>query len=71
MINLVPITLWELFKTLCTGTVVTEFSNIIFKASGNNFELIQADFNEKIYIADEKSNEVKARKEKKRKSEVR
>ena len=61
MIDVGPITPWELIKTLCTGTAVTEFNDILFKASGKTFEYIQTDFNEKICIAtDEKSDEVKA-----------
>ena len=48
-----------MFKTLCTGTLVAEFNENFFKASGKTFEFIQADFNEKICIADENPNEVK------------
>ena len=61
MIAVVPITPWELFKTLCTGTAVTELNDIIVKASGKTFAFIQTDFNKKICIAtDENFNEVKA-----------
>ena len=66
MINVVLIILWELSKTLCMVTVVAKFNNILFKASGKTFNLIQADFNKKICLADENSKEVKAWKEKKR-----
>ena len=65
IISVVPITLGELFKTLCTVTVVTEFNDTLFKASGKTFEFIQADFNENICITDENSDEFKSQKEKK------
>ena len=55
MINVGPITQWELFKTLFTGTAVAEFNDIIFKASGKTFEFIPEDFNSKICLADENS----------------
>ena len=64
MINVGPITPWELFKMLWTGMVVVEFNDILFKARRKVFEFIQADFNENICLADEGSDEVKARKEK-------
>ena len=63
IINVGPITLWELFKTLCTGMAVAELNDIFFKASGNTFEFIQEDLNEKICLTDENSKEVKAWKE--------
>ena len=59
MINVVPINPWELFKIICTGTMVSEFNNILFKARGKTFEFIQADFNKNICLADESSNEFK------------
>ena len=65
MIYVVPITLWEIFKTLCMGMAVAESNDIIYKASRKTFKFIQADFNEKICLADESSNEFKACKEKK------
>ena len=34
IIDVVPITPWELFKILCTGPAVAEFNDIFFKASG-------------------------------------
>ena len=65
MIDVVPITTWELFNTVCTGTAIMEFNDILFKASGEIFASIQTYFNEKIYIAtDGKYDEVKAWKEK-------
>ena len=64
IIDLVPITQWELFKTMCMGTSVAEFNGILFKASGRTFKFIQEDFNKKICLADENSEEVKAWKEK-------
>ena len=33
MIDVGPINLWELFKTMCMGTAVAEFNDILFKAS--------------------------------------
>ena len=69
MIDAVPVTPWDMFKTLLTGTSVAEFNVILFKASRKCFEFIQADFNEKIYLTDESSNGVKSWKgKKKRKS---
>ena len=64
MINVGPITLWDMFKTLCTGTTVAEFNGILFKASRKTLEFTQAYFNEKIFLVDEKSDEVNAWKEK-------
>ena len=64
MIDVGPITPWGMFKMLCTGTEVTEFNKILFKASGEIFEFNQADFNKNICLIDEKSKEVKAWKEK-------
>ena len=64
MIDVVPITLWDLFKTLCMGKAFTEFNDILFKASRKTFKFIQEDFNKKICLADEKSKEVKVWKEK-------
>ena len=60
MIDVVPITPWDPLKMLCMGTVVAEFNNILFKASGKTFEVIQVDFNENIYLADKISEEFKA-----------
>ena len=59
MIDVVSITTWELIKTLCKGTSVAEFNDIVFKASGKTFYPIQADFNENIYNKDENFDEVK------------
>ena len=39
MIDVGPITLWELFKTLCTGNELMEFNYIIFKVSGKTFRI--------------------------------
>ena len=39
MINVIPIPLWELFKTPWTETVVAEFNNILFKARVKNFRV--------------------------------
>ena len=64
MIDVGPITAWELFKMICTGTAVIEFNGILFKASLKTFEFIQADFKEKICLIDESYYKVKARKEK-------
>ena len=64
MINVGPITTWDLFNMLCTGTAVTEFIDILFKDSGETFEFIQKYFNEKTCLADENYEEVKAWKEK-------
>ena len=50
---------------MCTGILVVEFKDIIFKASRKTFELFQANFNKKICIADEISDKVKAWKLKK------
>ena len=66
MIDLGPINPSDLFKTMCMGTSVAEFNGILFKASGKTFELIQADFNENICLADERSDEVKSQREKKK-----
>ena len=60
MIDVGPINMWDIFKMLCTSTTVAEFNNIILKASGKPFELIQAYFINKIYTADENSDGVKA-----------
>ena len=49
---------------MCTGTPVVEFNDIFFKASGESFEFIHTDFNEKIYLADVNFEEAKAWKEK-------
>ena len=58
MIDVGPITPWELLKTLYTGTSVTEFNEILFKASSKTFKFIQTYSSEKICIAtDENSNE--------------
>ena len=58
MIDVGPITTWELIKTLYTVTSVTEFNDILFKASRKTFKFIQTYFSEKICIAtDESSNE--------------
>ena len=54
------ITPCELFKTLCTGTAVAEYNDILFKASGEMFGFIQANFNKKTCLLDEDSKEVKA-----------
>ena len=50
--------------TLRTDMVVTEFNDILFKANGKTFKFIQANFNEKIFLTDESSDEVKAGKKK-------
>ena len=63
MIEMLPITPWEMFNMLCMGTRVTELKDILFKTSGKNFEFIQAGFNEKIYLADKHSKKVKTWKE--------
>ena len=60
MIAVGPITLWGLFKTLCTGTTVAEVNDILFNASKEDLELIQEDFNENICLEDEISKDVKA-----------
>ena len=66
MIDVGLITPCELFKTLCTGMEVAEFNYTLFKASGKTFMFIQTVFNEKIYIAtDKSSDEVKDWKQKK------
>ena len=44
---------------MCKGTAVAEFNDILFKARGETFEFIQEDFNNKICLTDEKSEEVK------------
>ena len=54
------ITPWKMFNMMCTGTAVDEFNDILFKSSGKTLEFIQVDLNEKICLADEKSNELKA-----------
>ena len=59
MIDVGQINPWDLFNTMCTGTAVADFIDILFKASGKTFEFIQADFNEKSCLTDEKSDEVK------------
>ena len=63
MIDVEQIIPLDVFKTLCKGTEVAEFNNILFKARGKHFELIQADFNDKICLTDETSEKVKAWKE--------
>ena len=55
MINVELINMWELLRKLWTGTAVTEFNQILFKANEKTFEFIQADFNKKISLTDEKS----------------
>ena len=70
MINVGTITLWEMFKMLCTGTDVAKFNNILFKASGKTFEIIQEDFNKKICLTNENSEEVKAWKERNNKQKL-
>ena len=64
MINLGLITPWELLMTPHMDMVVTEFNEILFKANIKTFEFIQANFNEKIFLTDESSDEVKAGKKK-------
>ena len=56
MINVGPITPWELFNTLFTGMAVAEFNDISFKSRGKTFEFILAYLNEKIFIVDENSD---------------
>ena len=63
MIGVGTITMWGLFKMMCTGMEVAEFNNILFKASGKNFEFIQENFNKKICLVDENSEEFNAWKE--------
>ena len=63
IIDVGPITPWDMFKMLCTGMAVTEFNDILFKASGKTFEFIQAYFNENICLAYESSDEVNSWKE--------
>ena len=58
-IDVGPITLWEIFKMMCTGTTVDKFNNILFKVSGKTFEFIREDYNRKICLADQNSEEVK------------
>ena len=41
IIDVGPITPWDLFKTLCTGTSVAEFNDILFKAIGKTSEFVQ------------------------------
>ena len=53
VVNVVPIPLWEFFKILCVGTEVAEFKDMFFKARGETFKVIQADFKEKIRFTDE------------------
>ena len=48
MIDVGPVTAWELFKTLCTGTAVAEFNEILFNASRRAFLVIDSEFNKKI-----------------------
>ena len=64
MINVVMITPWELLLTLHMNMVVIEFNGILFKANGKTFGFIQANFNEKIFLTDESSDEFKAGKKK-------
>ena len=70
MIDAGLITPWELLKTLCTGTAVSELKQILFKASRKTFEFIQADFNKWIYLTDKSSDEFKAWKAKKQKRKM-
>ena len=63
MINVEPITQCYLFKTLCMGTSVAGFNDILFKARRKTFDFIQEYFKEKICLADENSKELKAQKE--------
>ena len=61
MIDVVPITPWDMFNMLFTGTPVAEFNGILCKASGKTFDFIQEIFNEKICIPrDENPDEFKA-----------
>ena len=55
MIDVVLINPWEMFKMLCTGMAVAGFNDTLFEACGKTFEFIQADFNKKISLTDEKS----------------
>ena len=64
IIDVGPITPWELFNTLCTGMSVAEFNEILFKAIGKTSDFVQEDFNEKICLTYENSKEVRAWKEK-------
>ena len=64
MIDVGPITLWELFKTMFMGNTVSEFNDILFKATRKKISFIQTYLNEKICIAtDENYDEVTAWKE--------
>ena len=64
MIDVGPITPWDLFKMMCMVTAFAEFNNILFKVSRETFKFIQSYFKEKILLADAISEEVKAYKEK-------
>ena len=53
MIDVILINTLDLFKTMCNGTAVSKFNEIIFKASGKTFKLIQEDLNKKIRLTGE------------------
>ena len=60
MINVGPITPWEVFRMLYTCILVVLFKNILFNAIRKTCDLILEIFNKKICLADEISDEIKA-----------
>ena len=59
MIDVWPITLWGLFKTMFIGSAVVEFNVTLLMCNGKQFDHIKIDLNEGICITtDENSNEV-------------
>ena len=60
MIDVGPIAPWDMFKSLCKGTAVAKFKNILLKASGKTFEFIEEYFNKKICLAYKNSEKFKS-----------
>ena len=61
MVDVGPITAWELFKTLCTGTAVAEFNSILERASAKTYLQIEQEFNREICKeTDKESDKAKA-----------
>ena len=50
MIDVGPITPWEMFKTLCMGMAFAKFNAVLLKSSGKTFKFIQADENSEEFM---------------------
>jgi hypothetical protein len=70
MIDVGPVTAWELFKTMCTGTAVAEFNEILFRSSWDTHSTIDKEFNATIVTGKEEDEVVKEWKQKNLKRET-